>query len=323
MDWFKQAQDMTNEWLKTQQSVLDSYSKNIQDGGSKKPNDSPFENNPVMAMLAESSQRLAQQYTQAMSPVKPKTTQDYYDDSEKAVESTLTEIWSNNEKFWKSISNNTAWNTETKNRDTENENYFEILTKTMSPEYWTTNAFNNPAIFDRTFSDNPAFAGVTNLDRKLASAADKWNTLQKEISDYSNIVMQTWVKAYEEFCDDTEEKIKSEIPPTSWKDLTDNWLNIANQALVEMQKSEGYLATQKKAIDANSEYRLAEQTIVEEYCKLYHLPTRSEIDDLHKKVYELNKELRELRKAKRQKNQSSTSKTSSTRKPTAKTNADR
>jgi class III poly(R)-hydroxyalkanoic acid synthase PhaE subunit len=193
----------------------------------------------------------------------------------------------------------------------------------MSPEYWTTNAFNNPAIFDRTFSDNPAFAGVTNLDRKLASAADKWNTLQKEISDYSNIVMQTWVKAYEEFCDDTEEKIKSEIPPTSWKDLTDNWLNIANQALVEMQKSEGYLATQKKAIDANSEYRLAEQTIVEEYCKLYHLPTRSEIDDLHKKVYELNKELRELRKAKRQQNQSSTSKTSSTRKPAAKTNANR
>ncbi len=295
MDWFKQANELTDEWLKAQKNMFDAYSNSFADTAAKEAISSSFADNPMMSLFTGASQKLAQQYAQVMSPVKQKTAQDYIDDSQKAITSTIAEMWSSNEEFWKKISNNSSVSPEA---TIDNEQYFDVFKKSMDPEVWTKHAFGNLDFLNKKFSDKPAFAGTTNFDKKLQSISDNWSLLQEKLTEYSGVVMEAWIGAYERFRKDAEDKMTAESWPASWKDVSDNWMEIANQALLEMQKSEDYLQAQKEVLNANSEYRLSERTVAEELCELYHIPTRTEVDELHQKVYLMNKELRELRKLK-------------------------
>ena len=63
-----------------------------------------------------------------------------------------------------------------------------------------------------------------------------------------------------------------------------------------MHRSEAFLQAQKALIKANAEYRLQEQDVAEVICETMHIPTRQEVDDLHKTVTDLRRELRSLKK---------------------------
>jgi hypothetical protein len=44
-------------------------------------------------------------------------------------------------------------------------------------------------------------------------------------------------------------------------------------------------------------YRLYQQQILEVFLKMYDLPTRTEVDEIHHSIYELLKEVKSLKKA--------------------------
>ncbi len=43
-----------------------------------------------------------------------------------------------------------------------------------------------------------------------------------------------------------------------------------------------------------TDYRLAEREIAEAYCEMHHLPTRTEMDEVQRTVYQLRRDLRAL-----------------------------
>jgi polyhydroxyalkanoate synthase subunit PhaE len=44
-------------------------------------------------------------------------------------------------------------------------------------------------------------------------------------------------------------------------------------------------------------YRLEQRRLAEKVCEVYDLPTRSEVDELHRKLHDLQREVRRLRRA--------------------------
>ena len=75
------------------------------------------------------------------------------------------------------------------------------------------------------------------------------------------------------------------------------WTETANRVLLEMQRSEAFLEAQARMIRASTELRMAQHDLVEFYGERYGFPTRRELDDVHKTVTELRRELRALRRA--------------------------
>jgi hypothetical protein len=75
------------------------------------------------------------------------------------------------------------------------------------------------------------------------------------------------------------------------------WTETANRVLLEMQRSEAFLEVQALMIRASTELRIAQHDLVEFYGERYGFPTRRELDDVHKTVTELRRELRALRRA--------------------------
>ena len=67
-----------------------------------------------------------------------------------------------------------------------------------------------------------------------------------------------------------------------------------------MQRSERYLNSQARLLKASTELRLAQQAVAEYYGQMFGLPTRTELDDVHRTVTELRRALRAVERRLRQ-----------------------
>jgi polyhydroxyalkanoate synthase subunit PhaE len=85
----------------------------------------------------------------------------------------------------------------------------------------------------------------------------------------------------------------------SWRDVLALWVETANTVLLETQRSEAYLNSQRELLKASTDLRLAQQEVAEFYSQMFGYPTRAEIDDVHKALTELRREVRALERAAR------------------------
>jgi class III poly(R)-hydroxyalkanoic acid synthase PhaE subunit len=102
-------------------------------------------------------------------------------------------------------------------------------------------------------------------------------------------------------------------PIESLRELMRLWLSAADQSFDRMFRTESYADVQGRFVTKTMQYRIEEQKVVEELLKATYVPTRSEMDEAHRNVYELRKEVKALKKALNQKPSSSSSSSSRSR----------
>jgi len=142
--------------------------------------------------------------------------------------------------------------------------------------------------------DGPEFADIGIFERKFLKTSKDWIEMRKASADYMDITSKTWSKAFEEFTKDiTNNPVTKADSP---KDLLDRWLNIANEKLIETQRTDAFLKSQKDLISAGTRYRLKQRELIEVWCESVSIPTRTEVDDLQQTVYQLRREVRALKK---------------------------
>jgi len=86
-------------------------------------------------------------------------------------------------------------------------------------------------------------------------------------------------------------------PIRTWRELADLWVGVANDTLVETHRTPEFLEAQRRLTRSSTECRLAEREIAEAYCEIHQIPTRTEVDELSRAVYELRRDLRALTKS--------------------------
>ena len=172
---------------------------------------------------------------------------------------------------------------------------FKSLYDMTQPQNWldlSGKLFNT----DAKLSEKPFISGISDFEERLAYVNDSWQKLLKENQLYHGVVMQSWVKAFEEFVDTVKKQQSYDDEKLfSPRELIDLWTNIANKELMDLHRSESFLAAQKEMLKAGMEYRLHEKNIAEVLCESMHIPTRIEVDELHQSVTQLKRELRKAR----------------------------
>jgi hypothetical protein len=76
----------------------------------------------------------------------------------------------------------------------------------------------------------------------------------------------------------------------------DRWEVIAGGALDALHADPAFLASLRDLVMAAVALREAEARLVEAFCTAHGLPTRREVDDLHRTVTALRRDLRALRR---------------------------
>jgi poly[(R)-3-hydroxyalkanoate] polymerase subunit PhaE len=175
----------------------------------------------------------------------------------------------------------------------------EMLGKIFDPRLWFSSTDDMDGEL-RRLSEGPRLADLWQVERKVLNVFNTWGALRRRSLEHNTVMLEAWLKAAAAFAKELNQKAERGEVLESWRALLDLWVETANTALLETQRSEAYLQSQRKMLTASTELRLAQQEAAEFYSQMFGYPTRTELDDVHKTVTELRRELRALRRETRQ-----------------------
>lgn len=171
----------------------------------------------------------------------------------------------------------------------------EALRELFTPARW---GGTGAGLFDaglRHVLEGPKYAMLFDLDRKLLALKQLESRRDRDVAAFHAILLKAWNTAFERFSSSVQST--KEQAPATWRAKADRWLATVNDTLIEVQRSEAFVEAQRKMLRSASDYRLQEQEIAEAWCVAFHIPTRTEVDEIQRTVTELRRELRALQRA--------------------------
>ena len=143
-----------------------------------------------------------------------------------------------------------------------------------------------------------AFGLPPGMEAKLAALSSAWTASRRLRLEHDALILDAWRVAAGRFAERLAAAAatgKASEDPTTLMAL---WVEIADEALRGIQRTEPFLANQRASASAAADLRLAQielGTLAAETCGL---PTRAEFDDVHRSVTEMRREIRALASAK-------------------------
>jgi hypothetical protein len=145
-------------------------------------------------------------------------------------------------------------------------------------------------------AEGPRFADLWDAERRYAGVLQAWVDLRRRGLEHNAVVIEAWLQSARRFAEKLAGGAGSDAKVLDAKAALALWTETANQQLLETQRSEPFLRSQAALIRATTALRLAQQELVEHFGKQYGFPTRTELDDVHRTVTELRRELRTMRR---------------------------
>jgi hypothetical protein len=171
----------------------------------------------------------------------------------------------------------------------------ESLKRLFDPSQWAQAGLGPLDAAIEHLVEGPSYATLWTLDRKVLKAQKLRTEWSKDLAAYQVLMHGAWNEAVKRFLSEINDA--KGTPITSWRELTDVWIQIANDTLVETHRTPEFLEAQRRLTRSGAECRLMEREIVEAFCEIQQMPTRTEVDEVQRGVYELRRRLRALEKA--------------------------
>lgn len=153
--------------------------------------------------------------------------------------------------------------------------------------------------YQKTFGELvtlPTALWTRDIDDGLRLAFAAWIDMQQALYDYNAILSETWCAAFEQFMFDLVRLLETGEMLESVRDLLNRWSAVADNSFKQSFLTENYIRVQSRLVQTIIEYRKRQQAVNERFMQMFDLPTRTEIDEAHRRIHELRKEMRELKR---------------------------
>jgi polyhydroxyalkanoate synthase subunit PhaE len=167
--------------------------------------------------------------------------------------------------------------------------------KMVDPRSWMAVSGELDDVLGR-MAEGPRFADLWEVERRYARVLQGWIGVRRRALEHNAVVLQAWLQAGRRFMAQVSRRSGADAQVLDAKAALALWTDTANEQLLEAQRSEPFLQTQAAMIRASTELRMAQQELVEHFGQQYGFPTRTELDDVHRTVTELRRELRTMRR---------------------------
>jgi len=114
--------------------------------------------------------------------------------------------------------------------------------------------------------------------------------------EYQGVVGELWEQAFKQFQEDLISLAEKNEKIESLRDFVLLWTRGAEKVFTDGFQTERYVLAQGQMLNSAMAYRVHEREIIEVFLNLYDLPTRTELDETHRRLYELRKEVKALKK---------------------------
>jgi class III poly(R)-hydroxyalkanoic acid synthase PhaE subunit len=155
-------------------------------------------------------------------------------------------------------------------------------------------------IYEKTFGSvlqSPSLGYTREFNNKLFKSFDAWINFSKASVDYQLVLVDVWLKAYEELTRELASSKEKDETIQNWQQFLQVWSSVFDRVFAQTFRSEDALEIQGKFLNSAMTYRLRQQQLMEVFLKMNDLPSRSEVDEIHRSIYELRKEIKSLKKS--------------------------
>jgi class III poly(R)-hydroxyalkanoic acid synthase PhaE subunit len=120
---------------------------------------------------------------------------------------------------------------------------------------------------------------------KLLQTFNVWINLSHASFDYLLLLLDIWVKAFEEFTQELVNSHNKGETLENWQHFIRDWSSIFDKVFAQSFRSKDALQIQGKFLNAAMTWRLQQQQLVEMFLKMNNQPTRSELDELYRRFW--------------------------------------
>ncbi len=139
--------------------------------------------------------------------------------------------------------------------------------------------------------------GITReFNSHLMEGGDALAVLNLANTEYSAMVAELWDAAFKKFGEELTVLTEKGGKIENVRDLVAFWTHCAEEVFLEAFGGQRYTLVQGKLLNANMQYRISQRRIMEKCFEALDMPTRREVDEVHRRIYELKKEIKALRK---------------------------
>lgn len=172
----------------------------------------------------------------------------------------------------------------------------DVLSKVFDPRGWLSASNEIDEALNR-MAQGPQLADLWTYERTMAALFSAWTALRRRNLEHNAVMLEAWTRATGVFAKAVNARAEAGQPLDSSRALMMLWIETANDVLLETQRSDAFLESQRETLKAATDLRLAQQKAAEFLTDLYGAPSRSEIDDVHRSLTDLRREVRALKRA--------------------------
>ncbi|AFY79159.1 poly(R)-hydroxyalkanoic acid synthase, class III, PhaE subunit [Pleurocapsa sp. PCC 7327] len=172
------------------------------------------------------------------------------------------------------------------------------VTGTSTPWIELNNLYWN-LLYEETFGSlmqSPILGPTREFNGKLVRAFDAWTDLYQATINYQIVLANVQIRSFEQLMRELVSLAEKGKTVKNWREFQDIWSQVADDVFAQAFCDEENLKIRGKFLNSLNTYRLQQQELLELWMKLAGMPVRSEVDEMHKNIYELRKEVKNLKK---------------------------
>jgi class III poly(R)-hydroxyalkanoic acid synthase PhaE subunit len=158
-------------------------------------------------------------------------------------------------------------------------------------------------LYEETFGSlmqTPLLGPTRDFNGKLLAGFDAWKDLYQASIDYQLILADIQVRSFEALMKELVSRAEKGEQVKDWKEFQIVWTQVADDIFANAFCQEDNLKIRGNFLNSLNIYRIKQQEILDLSLKIMNLPTRKEIDEIHKSVYEFRKLRQEVNQLKQQ-----------------------
>lgn len=169
----------------------------------------------------------------------------------------------------------------------------ETLRSMLDPSQFLAAGTDEANLAIQRLVEGPGLTDIGTLERQVLKATGEWIALRQSSAAFKAITAGAWSRAFATFTQElmADRALMSQAP----RAILERWLKIANDELIRTQRTDAFLKAQRDLLTAGVEYRLKERELVEIWCETHSIPTRTEVDDVHRTLHDMRAQVRDLK----------------------------
>lgn len=148
-----------------------------------------------------------------------------------------------------------------------------------------------------TLTQIPLLGPSRGFNNELMQAFDAWAKLYPTSIDYQIVLAEIQIQSFEALLRELTSLAEKGETVKDWQQFQQLWSRTADKVFEQSFCSEDNLKVRGRFLNASNNYKLCQQGLMEMWMKTINMPIRSEVDEVHKSIYELRKEVKSLKKS--------------------------